>query len=128
MNYQSIAHYILRGILLFTVPILFMSCVFCSAGVRPPQGILYTNISAPLTLDYDNTPVSGQMVVREQKSTKYIHDIILTGFTVAWDDASIRKIAEESGIDKLYYADYEFTAILGMYAEFKVVLHGTPKK
>ena len=109
--------------LLFAVAALLLcsGCTTWRVPVRPPRGALFTHYRAPLTGNVSDVPVSGKGGAAH---TSYFHDWLFTGVDVAWDDASIQKAAQDAGLSKVYYADYEVLAVLGVYAEFTVRIYG----
>lgn len=100
------------------------SCAWYQAPVKPPNGLLFTNVKAPLTVHYDNTPVGREAKMYSRRSTKFFQDFLLTGLSFGWDDAAIHQIVREGQIEEVAYADYEALCILGIYAEFTVELYG----
>ena len=103
---------------------LTSSCAFYTAPVMPPNGLLFTNVKAPLTIHYNNTPVGKEANKYSARSTKFFRDFIFTGLSFAWDDAAISQIVREGQVDEVAYADYEALCILGIYAEFTVEVYG----
>lgn len=106
------------------VAVFGTSCAFYTAPVVPPNGLLFTNIKAPLTVHYDKTPVGRDSKKYSARSTKYFRDFLITGLGFAWDEAAVSTIVREGGIEKVAYADYEALCILGIYAEFTVEVYG----
>ncbi len=105
--------------------LLWSGCSFIyQAPVKPPPGTLFAQYKAPLTTDFDKTPVGRDVKKVSTGRTFYFLDFLLTGQSFAWDDASIDTIAREGGIDQVSYADYEILWILGIYAEYRVHVHG----
>jgi len=94
------------------------------APVKAPSGILFNSYKQPLTTDFHYTPTGPATKRTSHATTKYFQDIILTGINVAWDDAEIASIARSGGIEEVAYAELEVLNILGVYAEYKVVIHG----
>ena len=108
-------------------------CVAFTTPVRPPCGALFTCYKAPLTTNVHHTPVAvlssdGQLRLRAlssgKASTFYIHDIVFTGLSLAWDDASLHRAARNGRLRVVEYADYEMLAILGVFGRFSVIAHG----
>lgn len=94
------------------------------APVRPPVGLLFTQVKAPLTADFGGNPVGPGVRKVSRTNTSYVWDALLTGMSFAWGDAAVQKIAKEGGIEKVSYADYEIMSILGVYATFTVNVYG----
>jgi len=96
-------------------------------AVRPPMGILFCDIKAPITTEYPNTP-RGQKI-GSTVSTRFFQDIIFTGLSFAWDDASLKNAIQTFNANstaKADYAEYEFFHVLGVYAEFRINYYGKP--
>ena len=97
-------------------------CVMFNAPVVPPTGVIYTKWKAPLTTDFKNTKRDGKVGRAET------HHIMLwpisSMLSLTWDDASIEKAAANGGISQVAYADYEWTQVLGIYANLAVIAHG----
>jgi hypothetical protein len=100
---------------------LATGCVQFTAPVQPPPGFLFTSIRAPLTVDFDKTPVGTK---RGESSVIWARDILFTGQTVAWESAAIEEAAREGGITTVRHADYEALIVLGVFGWFKVIVYG----
>jgi len=111
----------IRCLSVAAVLLAFGGCTHWQAPVRPPVGLLFTRYRAPLTADVTGVPAAGR---EGTASTLFVQDIILTGQGLAWDDASIATAAREGGLTKVYYADYEVLAVLGVFGEFTVRVYG----
>ena len=84
----------------------------CATAASPVTGMLYSNVSAPLTAT--EAPDQAQRVGRA--SVRSILGIIATG------DASINTAAPNGGIREIHYVDYESQNFFGVLAEFTVVV------
>ena len=87
--------------------------------VAPPPGFIYTHYHAPLQTNMERTPASGLKVGKASTTA-----ISVWLFSFAWDDASIEKAAQNGGITKIHYADYEFMQVLGVYGKFTTTVYG----
>ena len=105
---------------LAVVVALCAGCVAWKAPVVPPRGGIYTHYSAPLTLNGTPAPVCQK---HGQSSTRYVayFNFLLS---VAWADAALQAAAQDGGLTKVHYADYEVLSVLGVYAEFTVRAYG----
>ena len=92
--------------------------------VKPPTGFLYSKYSAPLTVNFNNTPCDESLIKASESKTFFVHDWLLTGISVAWGDADVARVAREAGIVEIAYADHEFLNILGFYATFTINVYG----
>ena len=115
--------------LFFIVPIVSILLLFATgctglliSPVVPPRGIIYTHIKAPCSTKYKETPVGGRKPYVDS-SARYVYDPYF-GTSWGWGDASIQKIAEQNGIKKIEYVDYEYLNVLGIYKELKIIPHG----
>lgn len=107
--------------------VLVLTCFLTGCGgsylapVMPPTGAFFTDVKAPLTVDHNSTLVNQASERISSGKTFFFFPLL---FDVAWDDASIARIAREGGIEEVAYADYEYLNILGIYAEFTVNVYG----
>ncbi len=106
-------------------PIIFLGmgltmtgCVM--ASVAPPSGLIFTRYIAPLTTNFNATPRGSRVVTSE---AMYLREPFF-GSSWAWGDASIQAIARNSGLTQVYYADYEYLQVLGLFARVVVRVHG----
>ncbi len=95
-----------------------------SAPVKPPLALLFIDCKAPLTVEFNGTPVGPALKKVSKKQTTFFRDILFTGGTLAWDDAAIAQIAREGGIEQVAYADYEMMNLLGIYGTFTINVYG----
>ena len=112
--------YLMRQFLL-GICIALVSCgCMVQSKFRPPLGLLYTQVKAPLTTDFDET------VVRDhygESTSIFLMEPIL-GTSYAWDDCSLEKAAKDGNLKSVDYADYEFKLILGMFGQTTVRAYG----
>ena len=114
----------------FFISVTLCAVLLCGCGayyntsVVPPRGVLFSNIKAPLTTDFNDTEVQGTLIKSSKKWTYYVHDILFTGISVAWETADIPEIARKGGITEVAYADYEFLQVLGVFAQFTINVYG----
>lgn len=88
----------------------------CAATARSPvTGGLYTNVDAPVTAT--SNVAEGEYKVGEASATSVL-GLVATG------DASIQAAMENGGITEIYHVDYETQSILGLYAEYTVMVYG----
>ena len=85
------------------------------------QGLVYTHITQPLTIDFHRTPVAdGYHAKGDVKELRY--NLYLR---VLWDENSIGSIAKDSGLTEVYYADLETFSILGIWTQYRVRVYGS---
>jgi hypothetical protein len=93
-----------------------------TAPFKPPQGVIFTQVKAPLMVNQKHTPVA-QTSGRVESSCIRIPNPWVP-LSVAWDDCSIGKAAKAGGITNVYYADYEYFSVLGIYNRMTVTAYG----
>lgn len=117
-----------RVTLLIIALVVVMACSGCglqyTTRVRPPQGLLFCQFKAPLTIDMDNTQAGAQMTRVSQSSTYYFRDFIFTGMDFSWGEVDFDTLAKMGGLKEIYFADYELLNVLGIYAQFTIHLYG----
>ncbi|GAB4315896.1 MAG: hypothetical protein Kow0059_08200 [Candidatus Sumerlaeia bacterium] len=96
------------------------------APVMPPQGVVFSAFSAPLTVNFDQTP-SGHDLKRAKDKTHYVFPWLFNLPDVAWGETDVALIARKAGIQHVAYADYEYLQVLGFYASFTVNVYGYEK-
>ena len=104
------------------VMLLLQGCVSApKAPFVPANGILYTEIKAPLT-----TELTNQKVVKTYgtASTTHIAYYILN---IAIGDASLQEAIKDGLLKNAAYADYEWLSVLGIYGKLKVNVYGEKK-
>jgi hypothetical protein len=89
-----------------------------TAPFKPPQGVIFTQVKAPLMVNQKHTPVAQ---TSGSASSSSFH---LWYVDLAWDDCSIDKAAKAGGITNVQYADYEFFSVLGVYTRMTVTAYG----
>jgi hypothetical protein len=99
---------------------LCAGCAVWKAPVVPPSGAIYTHYSAPLTLNDKPLAVCAK---KGTASTRYVA-LLYPMYSVSWADAALKTAAENGGLTRVHYADYEVLSVLGVYAEFTVRAYG----
>jgi len=86
----------------------------CATAVSPVNGALYTNVRAPMlvTESPDRPTKVGRATMRS----------ILGIYAVG--DASIESAAKNAGITRIHHVDYQTQNILGVMADFTVIVYG----
>jgi hypothetical protein len=92
---------------------IFTGCY--SAPVMPPPGFIYSQYSAPLDVDYQETSAP--------KKTGTAQSMSILGL-IAMGDCSAQTAAQAGGISKIDGADYTFFNVLGIYQRFDTVVYG----
>ncbi len=89
--------------------------------VSPVRGLVFSEYSAPLSVNYDKTPVCEKW---GKSTSRYIFIPLFFGPDVAWDSAAIDDAATNGRLSVVEYADYHVLNILGIYQEFTVTAYG----
>ena len=88
-------------------------------------GLIYSDYKAPLTTDFNATPASSLKTGKASTSYLFIPLIVIPlGLDFAFNKASIEEAARNGGIKKVYYADYEFLNVLGIYSSYTTIAYG----
>ena len=87
-----------------------------TAPFVPPQGAVYSNTTAPLDVEFEDTKIKGA------KSGKAEVVSILGLFS--FGDASSKTAASNGGITTIDHADYEHFNILGIFQKTTVIVYG----
>lgn len=105
------------GLLVIVALVGLVGCAPFRAPVVPPQGLVFSNTSAPLSTEFNqSTPASSRQGTASANSVLGL---------VAWGDASANTAAANGGLTTINYADYKVLTILfGVYSQFTVVAHG----
>lgn len=85
------------------------------APVVPPIGIAFTEINAPLDVDFDQTKITTRSGMSESMS--------ILGL-VALGDASAKAAADNGTLKQIHHADYEYFNVLGVYQRYRTVVYG----
>jgi hypothetical protein len=97
------------------VVLCFVTVAVLSGCASPfPQGMLYTEIKAPVGVGAGPMNYSKVGVA---KATSICH-LVATG------DASIKAAAANGGISNIKYVDYDAKDILGVYGEYTTTVYG----
>lgn len=95
-----------------------------STPVKPPPGLIYSNVKAPLTYDFHGQKVGAANTKMAEENTTYFAVPFFSYVSFAWDKSAIEGIAKKGGINEISHADYEYYTILGLYSKFKVKVYG----
>jgi hypothetical protein len=104
---------------LILLSVVCSGCYVWNAPVQPPRGLFLTQYAAPVTTEFQETPVGGK---RGQAVSHYINPLIFPD--IAWGDASIQTAALDAGIKEVHYVDYELLDVLGIYAKMTINVYG----
>ena len=91
--------------------------------VIPPPGFIFEQVRAPLSYDFDQTPVNPGKVGKA--TVRHLAIPFYPMLSFAWQGASIEEAAQNGGLTKVSYADYETMSVFfGTYTEFTVIAYG----
>lgn len=82
----------------------------------PPTGMAFSELKAPLDVDFQNTDISG--LKKGSAETTSILGLVATG------DASAQAAAKNGGITEILHADYEYYNVLGVFQRTTVIVYG----
>jgi hypothetical protein len=105
-----------RSMVCLLALVLCLGVIGCySAPVKPPCGVVFSDIKAPLDPDVNKTELGAKM-----GSAKTISILGL----VAMGDCSTKTAAETGGVETVTHTDYEYFNVLGVYQRFVVKVYG----
>ena len=94
-----------------------LSLVGCvRAPFVPPQGMAFSQMKAPLDVNFDDTQLAGM-----KRGTA---DVINVLGLVTVGDASAKAAAEDAQISTIVHADYEHLNVLGVFQKTTVIVYG----
>lgn len=93
---------------------LFVLVALSGCATPYPYGAFYTEIKSPIAAGEGNLSYSK---VGTAKSTSIL-GLVATG------DASIKAAAQNGGITRIKYVDYDAKNILGIYGEYTTTVYG----
>lgn len=99
--------------LLLGANLLLVGCI--RAPFVPPTGWVFTQVKAPLDVDYSKTSVPAKSGKAEA--------ICVLGL-VSVGDVSTQTAAAAGGIGTIDHADYEYFNILGLFQKTTVIVYG----
>lgn len=96
------------------------------APVIPPQGLFYTHLKAPISLEATDFGAKRGTATSEQIGLPPLPFYGLqTGLDLfAWGDASLQAAAAAGGITEVEHVDYELTVVLFFYRRFTIEVYG----
>jgi hypothetical protein len=104
----------LMAVLVLAVCVLGLNACL-RAPLVPPIGNAFSDLKAPLDIDYNNTALATKSGTSESMS--------ILGL-VALGDASAATAAAAGQITTITHADYEYFNVLGVYQRYRTVVRG----
>jgi len=86
-----------------------------TAPFEPPMGMVFSDVKAPLMVDYDKTQVSPRS---GQAESMCILGLVTVG------DNSIQAAALQGGLKTIEHVDYHYFNVLGVYQKTTVTAFG----
>lgn len=80
-------------------------------------GLVYTHVTTPLDLDFNNTPVARAGARGDVKTFRF-------RVRFDWGSRGIGEIAKEHGFEEVYYADLETFSLLTVWTRQFVHVYG----
>lgn len=74
------------------------------------SGLVYSHVTRPLDVNFDQTPVHAERAQSSHKTVEYY-------VRVDWGSTGLADIGKAHGFDKIHYADLETLSILGFYRQ-----------
>ena len=99
-----------KKVLLLLVAVFLFSG--CAISYHPLVGMIYTDNEGPL------------LVTSNQEGTKVGTATSKLIFGVCYGDSSIETAALNGNITKITAVDTDITSVLGIYVEYKTIVHG----
>ncbi len=88
-----------------------------AASACAPTGLIYTNVTVPLDVNFDATQFARQDDESDVKTIQY-------NLRFDCGDASIGTIAKENGFETVQYADLRTLSVLGLWNQQFVTIYG----
>jgi TRL-like protein family len=101
----------LVGIWLLVLTLVLSGCT---------TGLIYTHITTPLDVNFNNTPVftgRGETGKGDIKRFRYYIEI-------DWESNAIGDIMKRTGLKEVHYADLETLSVLGIWTQQWVIVYG----
>ncbi len=94
-----------------SAPMIMLLLMFLLLGPGCTSGLIYTNVTFPLTTDMNQTPI-GHTVT--SVNSKLLQEPV-TGLdiSVEWDSRAIGDAARKAGFETFYFADMKTISLLG---------------
>ncbi|MFC1497156.1 TRL-like family protein [Verrucomicrobiota bacterium] len=85
------------------------------APFSPPPGLMFSQVKAPLDVDFDKTTLGTKEGKAEATS-------ILGLFS--FGDCSTQTAAKDGGLTTINHADYEMMNVMGIFSKTTVIVYG----
>ncbi len=108
-----------RILTVFSLLLMTISLTGCGgyiAPVVPPQGLLFTSVSAPIDTDMEETNADDLQMGKASS-------LAILGL-FAFGDASTEAAVRDGNLDTVEYLDYSYLNVLFIYQNFTLRAHG----
>lgn len=86
-------------------------------------GCLYTDMTIPLTTNFNNTKVGTKRFVLDER--RLSEPVTGLGISVAWTEDLIRSEAKKAGITQIHFIEQEIVSVLlDIYIHRKLIIYG----
>ena len=86
------------------------------------NGLLYTRVTEPATLNFDKTPVGSKRVLIQ--SYRLQEPVTGYGVSTEWEADPVKTAARQAGVTNLFFADMQTLSILGVYRQRTLIVYG----
>jgi hypothetical protein len=119
-------HLLFKSLVLVVFAGAAMGCAAPStqSPIKPPGGILFTQVKYPLTTKFKNKETHGGKPLGSRIKTSMIWDLIFTSASIGWGEAEIASVAKESKASQIDYVEVQSRIILGIYYEQELFVYG----
>lgn len=93
------------------ISLLFLICLFYSICSGCMQGLIYTNVTVPLVINMNKTPIGTKFAAISSKELK--EPVSGIGLSAEWSSRAIGDAAKRSGLTQINFADLHTFSIFG---------------
>lgn len=95
--------------------VMSTGCVYYSAPVMPPPGLLFSSVQAPIDTDVQSNAIGPRS---GESSTIGVLGLL------AFGDASIATAVQNGNLTRVDHVDYEFLNVLFVFQQFTIRAYG----
>jgi len=108
-------HAIAGLLVLLTAVVLLSGCSGYCSPVKPPVGLVYSEVFSTQDVNFDKTAVTSKSGQAMAKSVMGL---------VSWGDCSAQTAARNGSLKQINHSDYRFFTVLGVYSEYTTIVYG----
>ncbi len=87
------------------------------------SGCLYSNVTLPLTHDFNNTKIGAKRIVLDERSVS--SRLVGADISIAWSEDLIIQEAKNAGMQELSFAEQRILSIFfGTYIHQELIIYG----